>query len=709
MSIFPLNYKIQDQRVWPYPKKIEKGDSSLIISRKLRTGDFSGPGKSHIDPVIIDEFNRFVFFESRPRSSIKTSFSIEIDTEDSLSTVAIDESYILDIKNDGGISIKASSYVGAIHGLSTLSQLIRRKNKQYIVEKTPIHIEDTPGVAHREVMLDNSRQFLSVPVLKKQIRAMALQKLNYLHLHITDGQSFPLMLDIFSGAEVDGYTPLASGMSYTEVIALGKGHLAKNMGAYSKEEVYTSDDIKEIVDYAKAYGIIVIPEIDTPGHTYSWMYGFPEIMTCNTKENQTDACCPEPPCGFLNLEDKMPEVQTVVKGVFLEVIKAFQLGKNGYGTYFHLGFDEVGCPMKDTKTGACIAPSCKQAYGVNSVKFLNWLLSWFKAKQEGLTTILWVDQILDSNFNPIGKYTPNIVLDKKCVILQFWTLDDPKASLHIKYMAETEGFKIINSQATTYYLDSGGQGNSFTAGGPIMSDNNGIQKLTYQKNWISAYPGVAACTQENCVGLNKGWQVSFEDIYLNNITYLPTDTRALLDDGKIQYEQISLDQGKGGVIGAAIAVWGEQIDSVNLDQKLWPKASAFAESLWKFDANRLPDNIVNAKFRLIFFREDLLRLGVYASPMVPGDVFRNAPWGPLKSETTCLMHDVNNLSDQQFPEGYLFSYWSHWYTGTFCTDLANKTTPINPFCGPKMSPYMTCDKSSETYFIQQNCPQPKGL
>jgi hexosaminidase len=705
VSVFPQNYKIRNQRVWPYPNTIHtKGRDELIISRRLRPRDIKGPGASRLESIIIDEFNDFVFFDAAPNAgAVKTTYSIDIQSKDSLSTPNLDESYTLSVSLEGAIMIAAKSYVGAVHALTTLSQLIRRQEKGiYSIQNSPLQISDIPGVSHREVMLDCSRHYLPVSLIHKQIRAMAFQKLNILHLHLTDGQSFSLNLDPYAEDKKDDYIPLKSGESYTSQISLGKDFLAfDNMGAYSDREVYTSHDIEDIIDYAKAYGIIVLPEIDTPGHTYSWMYGFAEIMTCNSDANQTDACCPEPPCGFFNLKEKMSQVQNVVIGVFSEVIKAFKLGQEGYGSYFHLGFDEVGCPIKDPKTGACIAPSCDQAYGTHSVNYLNWLFSWFSKTHASLTTILWIDQILASNFDSSGHYTAQIKADRAKVILQFWTLDDQNTVNNIKYMAEKEGFRLLNSQATTYYLDSGGQGNSFYTGGPIMAQAKDKINIEYQKNWITAYPGVAPCTDANCVALNKGWQVSFEDIYLNNLTLLPTNTRGALVDGKIGYEKICLDAGSGGIIGGAVALWGEQIDATNLEQKLWPKASAFAESLWKFDANRLPDNIINAKYRLIFAREDLLRLAISASPLVPGDVFRSAPWGPLNSKTTDLMHDVNDLNNPQIPEGYVFSYWSHWNVGSYCK--SDTIDPINPFCGSALSKYMTCDGKNSTKYIQPTC------
>lgn len=89
-------------------------------------------------------------------------------------------------------------------------------------------------------MLDTSRHYFSVESIKRTIVGMSHSKLNRFHWHLTDSQSFPF---------VSKYFP----------------ELAR-YGAYSSSEIYTHDDVKEIVEFAKVRGIQVIPEIDSPAH-----------------------------------------------------------------------------------------------------------------------------------------------------------------------------------------------------------------------------------------------------------------------------------------------------------------------------------------------------------------------------------------------------------------------------------------------------------
>ncbi len=206
---------------------------------------------------------------------------------------------------------------------------------------------------------------------------------------------------------------------------------------------------------------------------------------------------------------------------------------------------------------------------------------------------------------------------------------------------------------------------------------------------MTTYPGI------DPTGIvTNGWPVSWEEIYLNNITWLSLDL-GTTGTGHFQNIPLKTSAKSGGIIGASASLWGEVADETNVEQKFWPKAAAHAESLWRFNPNRPADNIINARFRMAFLREDLLRLGIHAGPIVPGDVFRNAPWGPLNSKVTSLMYDINQ-DVQQVPEGYLFYYKRFWDQAATCPN------PVNPFCGPVISHTMNCDGTGKPY-IQQGC------
>jgi hexosaminidase len=93
-------------------------------------------------------------------------------------------------------------------------------------------------------MLDLSRYFQPIEALERTIRGMQINKLNILHLHITDSESFPFLLLQFPQVTVHG--------------------------AYSEEQTYTNEDFSDLIDFASERGVIIVPEIDQPAHTRSW-------------------------------------------------------------------------------------------------------------------------------------------------------------------------------------------------------------------------------------------------------------------------------------------------------------------------------------------------------------------------------------------------------------------------------------------------------
>lgn len=106
-------------------------------------------------------------------------------------------------------------------------------------------------------MLDSGRNFLSVNKIKEQINAMSIAKLNVLHWHLDDTQSWPIQIKAYPQMTKD---------------------------AYSAREQYTHGDIADLVAYARKRAVRLIPEIDMPGHSAAgWQRIDPEIVTCGNR------------------------------------------------------------------------------------------------------------------------------------------------------------------------------------------------------------------------------------------------------------------------------------------------------------------------------------------------------------------------------------------------------------------------------------------
>ncbi|MGB0993919.1 MAG: family 20 glycosylhydrolase, partial [Akkermansiaceae bacterium] len=144
-------------------------------------------------------------------------------------------------------NIYADSDSGHFYGLQSLIQLLKSgEKKQQDITIPCCVIKDTPRFGWRGFMLDESRHFSGVNNVKKLLDAMAYYKLNRFHWHLTDSPGWRI--------EIKKYPKL------TTVGAIGN-HTDKNAPA----EFYTQEQIKEIVAYAKARHITIIPEIDMPG------------------------------------------------------------------------------------------------------------------------------------------------------------------------------------------------------------------------------------------------------------------------------------------------------------------------------------------------------------------------------------------------------------------------------------------------------------
>ena len=166
----------------------------------------------------------------------------------------VDESYELDIvAGSKSIDIKAKTVYGALHALTTLQQIVISKGHDMIVEE-PVLIKDRPNYPIRGIMIDTGRNYISKNKIFEQINGMSLAKLNVLHWHLIDSQSWPV--------EIKAYPEMTED-------------------AYSDNEIFSQDTLKEIVSYAAARGIRIIPEVDMPGHASSgWRQIDENIVTC---------------------------------------------------------------------------------------------------------------------------------------------------------------------------------------------------------------------------------------------------------------------------------------------------------------------------------------------------------------------------------------------------------------------------------------------
>lgn len=159
-----------------------------------------------------------------------------------------DESYSL-VVNSAGIRLQAPTDLGALHGLQTLLQLVQPGPAGWFVPAVTIH--DQPRFRWRGFMIDCGRHFEPVPVILRTLDGMEAVKLNVFHWHLTEDQGFRV-----------------ESLRFPKLQQMGSD------GLY-----YTQAQIREVVAYAHARGIRVVPEFDMPGHTTSWFVAYPELAS----------------------------------------------------------------------------------------------------------------------------------------------------------------------------------------------------------------------------------------------------------------------------------------------------------------------------------------------------------------------------------------------------------------------------------------------
>ena len=199
-----------------------------------------------------------------------------------------------------GVAIDAPTSLGVLRALATLEQLpITEKKQRYLPE---VDIQDQPRFAWRGLLMDAARHFLPVAVIKRNLDGMAAVKLNVLHWHLTDDQGFRV-----------------------ESRVLPRLHQVGGADGF-----YTQAEVREVLAYAAARGIRVVPEFDMPGHATSWIAAYPRLAS-----NDSAYAVPTK-WGVLNvaLDPTRETTYSLLDSVLTEMTGLFP------DPYFHIGGDE---------------------------------------------------------------------------------------------------------------------------------------------------------------------------------------------------------------------------------------------------------------------------------------------------------------------------------------------------------------------------------
>ncbi|WP_165958973.1 family 20 glycosylhydrolase [Actinomadura sp. KC345] len=220
------------------------------------------------------------------------------------------EVYGLDVREDGA-AVTASSAEGLFRGATTFAQLLRPEAGGGFTVPG-VRIVDGPAMAWRGLSLDVVRCFFTVEQVKKVIDLLALYKFNVLHLHLSDSQAWRL--------EIAGWPRLTGGGS------TGADDLPS----------YTRDDYREIVGYAAARFITVVPELDMPGHVLAAVRAYPELRGDGEPPHKWLAYLdPRAEVTFRFVRDVLGELAALTPGPYLHVggDEAFGMPEELYGEF----------------------------------------------------------------------------------------------------------------------------------------------------------------------------------------------------------------------------------------------------------------------------------------------------------------------------------------------------------------------------------------
>jgi len=295
------------------------------------------------------------------------------------------EGYELTVSKEG-IVIRATTSAGLFYGCQTLRQLLppavlagtRQEGVAWTVPA--VHIRDQPRYRWRGLMLDVCRHFLSADKVKKFIDVMALHKFNSLHWHLTEDQAWRIEIKKYPRLTEVGSVRAQSPMH---------GNRNKGDGVPYGPFFYTQAQIREVVAYAAARHIVIVPEIEMPGHALAALSAYPEF-SCRGG--------PFKPRTWWGVEDDVycagnDKTVAFVKDILTEVMSLFP------GPFIHIGGDE--CP----KGRWANCPKCQARMKAEGLKSTHELQSWFVRRMDqflasrGRRLIGW-DEILEGGLAP---------------------------------------------------------------------------------------------------------------------------------------------------------------------------------------------------------------------------------------------------------------------------------------------------------------------
>ena len=373
----------------PMPASVQQGSGQLPITQSFSV-EVTGTRDPSLDAAV-QRFTKQLSAQTgipfRPKTGSAATLTVHADHGlEPVQKLGEDESYQLTV-TDSGAQLTAPTALGALHGLETFLQLVTITPNGFAAPA--VTIKDQPRFQWRGTLIDVSRHFIPIDVLKRNLDGMAAVKMNVLHWHLSDDQGFRAESKVF---------PKLTGMG-------------------SDGMFYTQGEIRDLIAYAHDRGIRVLPEFDMPGHSRSWVIGYPEL-----------ASGPGPftlEQGDPILDPTREETYKFLEKFIAEMAKLFP------DAYFHIGGDEVDGKQWDSN------PKIQEFIHAHGMKNNQDLQAYFNQRLEKIVAknhkimVGW-DEILHPDL-------------PKTIVVQSWRGQESLA------LAAQKGYRGLLSYG--YYLD----------------------------------------------------------------------------------------------------------------------------------------------------------------------------------------------------------------------------------------------------------------
>jgi len=288
----------------PMPASVQAGSGQLPITQSFSVA-VTGRHDASLDGAVqrfVSQLSRQTGIPFRPKPGAAPTLQIHADhSRQPVQKLGEDESYELTV-TDSSAKLTAPTSLGVLRGLQTFLQLVQITPAGFAAPA--VTIKDQPRFPWRGTMIDVSRHFIPIDVLKRNIDGMAAVKMNVLHWHLSDDQGFRVESKIF---------PKLTGMG-------------------SDGMFYTQEEIRDFIAYAHERGIRVMPEFDIPGHSRSWFLGYPELSS-GTGPYALEGGGP----GYIDpvMDPTQESTYKFLEKFIAEMARLFP------DQYFHIGGDEV--------------------------------------------------------------------------------------------------------------------------------------------------------------------------------------------------------------------------------------------------------------------------------------------------------------------------------------------------------------------------------